>query len=111
MNTDWCRAGDTSELFSRSRYSRCSSSSPINVPYLLVISALSTGHLKTPSGGIERGRLNSIERHMDLLATERFHRWDFHPLEHQLASLDGLFHPLQHAGLSRLFPDCRQFLN
>jgi hypothetical protein len=31
------------------------------------------------------------------VATERFHRWDFHPLERQLASLHGLFHPLQHA--------------
>jgi hypothetical protein len=29
------------------------------------------------------------------VATERFHRWDFHPLERQLASLHGLFHPLQ----------------
>ena len=40
------------------------------------------------------------------VATERFHRWDFHPLERQLASLHGLFHPLQHAGLSRRSPDC-----
>ncbi len=35
------------------------------------------------------------------VATERFHRWDFHPLERQLASLHGLFHSLQHAGLTR----------
>ena len=35
------------------------------------------------------------------VATERFHRWDFHPLEYQLASLHRLFHPLLHAGLSR----------
>jgi hypothetical protein len=35
------------------------------------------------------------------VATERFHRWDFHPLECQLASLHRLFHPLLHAGLSR----------
>ena len=28
------------------------------------------------------------------VATERFHRWDFHPLECQLASLHRLFHPL-----------------
>jgi hypothetical protein len=35
------------------------------------------------------------------VATEHFHRWDFHPLEGQLASLHRLFHPLQHAGLSR----------
>ena len=28
------------------------------------------------------------------VATERFHRWDFHPLESQLASLHRLFHPL-----------------
>ncbi len=35
------------------------------------------------------------------VATERFHRWDFHPLESQLASLHRLFHPLLHAGLSR----------
>src|ERR1700724_4135798 len=34
-------------------------------------------------------------------ATERFHRWDFHPLESQIASLHRLFHPLIHAGLSR----------
>src|ERR1700724_3255011 len=34
------------------------------------------------------------------MATERFPRWDFPPLESQLASLHGLFHPLQHAGLS-----------
>src|SRR5437868_103421 len=38
------------------------------------------------------------------VATERFHRWDFHPLEYQLASLHGFFHPLQHAGLSRRTP-------
>jgi hypothetical protein len=35
------------------------------------------------------------------VATERFHRWDFHPLESQLASLHRLFQPLLHAGLSR----------
>jgi len=35
------------------------------------------------------------------VATERFHRWDFHPLERQLASLHGLFPSLQHAGSSR----------
>jgi hypothetical protein len=35
------------------------------------------------------------------VATERFHRWDFHPLEYQLASLHRLFHPLLHAGLAR----------
>ena len=35
------------------------------------------------------------------VATERFHRWDFHPLESQLASLHRLFHPLLHAGLAR----------
>jgi hypothetical protein len=35
------------------------------------------------------------------VATERFHRWDFHPLESQLASLHRLFHPLLHVGLSR----------
>ena len=40
------------------------------------------------------------------VATEHFHRWDFHPLERQLASLHGLFHPLQHAGLSRRTPVC-----
>ena len=28
-------------------------------------------------------------------STERFHRWDFHPLESQLASLHRLFHPLR----------------
>jgi hypothetical protein len=33
--------------------------------------------------------------------TERFHRWDFHPLEYQLASLHRLFHPLLHVGLTR----------
>jgi hypothetical protein len=38
------------------------------------------------------------------VATERFHRWDFHPLEYQLASLHGLLHPLQHAGLARRTP-------
>ena len=42
-------------------------------------------------------------------ATERFHRWDFHPLERQLASLHGLLHPLQHAGLSRRSPSCRRY--
>ena len=42
------------------------------------------------------------------VATERFHRWDFHPLERQLASLHGLLHPLQHAGLSRRSPRSRQ---
>ena len=31
---------------------------------------------------------------MTTVVTERFHRWDFHPLERQLASLHGLFHPL-----------------
>ena len=35
------------------------------------------------------------------VASERFHRWDFHPLELQLASLHRLFHPLLHAGSSR----------
>jgi hypothetical protein len=35
------------------------------------------------------------------VAPERLHRWDFHPLERQLASLHRLFHPLLHAGLSR----------
>ena len=35
------------------------------------------------------------------VVTERFHRWDFHPLDYQLASLHRLFHPLPHAGLSR----------
>ena len=35
------------------------------------------------------------------VATERLHRWDFHPLERQLASLHGLFHPLLQTGLSR----------
>src|SRR5437660_1129380 len=35
------------------------------------------------------------------VATERFHRWDFHPLEYQLASLHRLFHPLLQAGLAR----------
>jgi hypothetical protein len=35
------------------------------------------------------------------VATERFHRWDFHPLERQLASLHRLLHPHLHAGLSR----------
>jgi hypothetical protein len=34
-------------------------------------------------------------------ATERFHQWDFHPLERQLALLHGLFHSLLHAGLTR----------
>ncbi len=45
------------------------------------------------------------------VATERFHRGDFHPLEGQLASLHGLFHPLQHAGLSRRSPGCRQYIH
>jgi hypothetical protein len=35
------------------------------------------------------------------VAIERFHRWDFHPLESQLASLHRLLHPLLHAGSSR----------
>src|SRR6478672_9568252 len=35
------------------------------------------------------------------VAIERFHRWDFHPLESQLASLHRLLHPLLHAGLPR----------
>src|ERR1700738_4800966 len=35
------------------------------------------------------------------VATERFHRWDFHPLEYQLASLHRPYHPLLHAGLAR----------
>ena len=30
------------------------------------------------------------------VVSERFHRWDSHPLERQLASLHGLFQPLQH---------------
>jgi len=38
---------------------------------------------------------------MTTVATERFHRWDFHPLEYQLASLHRLFHPLLHTGLAR----------
>jgi hypothetical protein len=32
---------------------------------------------------------------MTTVVTERFHRWDFHPLESQLASLHRLFHPLR----------------
>jgi hypothetical protein len=35
------------------------------------------------------------------VAPERLHRWDFHPLERQLASLHRLLHPLLHAGLAR----------
>jgi hypothetical protein len=35
------------------------------------------------------------------VVTERCHRWDFHPLENQLASLHRLFHPRLHAGLAR----------
>jgi len=35
------------------------------------------------------------------VAPERLHRWDFHPLERQLASLHRLFHPLLQAGLAR----------
>jgi hypothetical protein len=35
------------------------------------------------------------------VTTERFHRWNFHPLERQLASLHGLLHPPQLAGLPR----------
>jgi len=45
------------------------------------------------------------------VATERFHRWDFHPLERQLASLHGLFHRLQHAGLARRSLVCRPLAN
>jgi len=42
------------------------------------------------------------------VATERFHRWDFHPLECQLASLHRLFHPLHSCRLFRkhLPADC-----
>src|SRR5437762_7533873 len=51
----------------------------------------------TPGLSVSRSPFSSSG--ITTVATERFHRWDFHPLEYQLASLHGFFHPLQHAGL------------
>ena len=70
-----------------------------------------TGHFAQPTGAftpeLSASRSPFSSSGITTVATERFHRWDFHPLERQLASLHGLFHPLQHAGLSRRSPVCR----
>src|SRR5215831_1936932 len=72
-----------------------------------------TGHFAQPTGTftpeLPASRSPFSSSGITTVATERFHRWDFHPLERQLASLHGLFHPLQHAGLSRRSPRSRQF--
>jgi len=74
-----------------------------------------TGHFAQPTGTftpeLPASRSPFSSSGITTVATERFHRWDFHPLERQLASLHGLFHPLQHAGLSRRSPSCRQTTN
>jgi hypothetical protein len=67
-----------------------------------------TGHFRPATGTftpeLSASRSPFSSSGITTVATERFHRWDFHPLERQLASLHGLFHPLQHAGLSRRTP-------
>ena len=72
-----------------------------------------TGHFVQPTGTftpeLPASRSPFSSSGITTVATERFHRWDFHPLERQLASLHGLFHPLQHAGLSRRSPFCRRY--
>src|SRR5437764_3850232 len=64
-----------------------------------------TKHLAQPTGTftpeLPASRSPFSSSGITTVATERFHRWDFHPLEYQLASLHRLFHPLLHAGLSR----------
>jgi hypothetical protein len=64
-----------------------------------------TGHFAQPTGTftpeLSASRSPFSSSGITTVATERFHRWDFHPLEYQLASLHRLFHPLLHAGLSR----------
>ena len=71
-----------------------------------------TGHFAQPTGTftpeLPASRSPFSSSGINTVATERLHRWDLHPLERQLASLHGLFHPLQHAGLSRRTPDGRQ---
>src|SRR6516165_10707876 len=61
-----------------------------------------TGHFVQPTGTftpeLPASRSPFSSSGITTVATERFHRWDFHPLECQLASLHGLLHPLQHAG-------------
>jgi len=57
-----------------------------------------TGHFAQPTGTftpeLSASRSPFSSSGITTVATERFHRWDFHPLERQLASLHGLFHPL-----------------
>jgi hypothetical protein len=71
-----------------------------------------TGHFAQPTGTftpeLPASRSPFSSSGITTVATERFHRWDFHPLERQIASLHGLFHPLQHARLSRRTPVCRK---
>jgi hypothetical protein len=67
-----------------------------------------TGHFAQPTGTftpeLAACRSPFSPSGITTVVTERFHRWDFHPLERQLASLHGLLHPLQNAGLSRRTP-------
>src|SRR5499425_3846873 len=74
-----------------------------------------TGHFAQPTGTftpeLPASRSQISSSGITTVATERLHRWDFHPLERKLASLHGLLHPLQHAGLSRRTPDCRQYFD
>ena len=64
-----------------------------------------TGHFAQPTGTftpeLSASRSPFSPSGITTVATERLHRWDFHPLERQLASLHGLFHPLLQTGLSR----------
>src|SRR5215831_1115802 len=58
-----------------------------------------TGHFAQPTGTFTpeppASRSPFSSSGITTVATERFHRWDFHPLERQLASLHGLLHPPQ----------------
>src|SRR4029077_4000084 len=69
-----------------------------------------TGHFAPPTGTftpeLPANRSPFSSSGITTVATERFHRWDFHPLERQLASLHGLLHPLQHASLARRTTVC-----
>jgi hypothetical protein len=57
-----------------------------------------TGHFAQPTGTFTLELSASwspfSSSSMTTVATERFHRWDFHPLERQLASLHRLEHPM-----------------
>jgi hypothetical protein len=56
-----------------------------------------TGHFTQPTGTftpeLSTIRSPSSPSGITTVVTERFHRWDLHPLEHQLASLQRLLPP------------------